>query len=116
MLLFKLEDQLSRLSSVKRSKKETETAWDKERKELSEHVANLEAFIKELQTQLLARTGASGTSSPLGITGSAAAQLDAYDQFGQNERIQSLSGENDFLKNRIREVRKTQTTCLKFHT
>ena len=105
---------------MKRSKKEIESAWDKERKELGEHIANLEAFIKELQAQLLTRTATTlgGTSaiggSGVGMAASAgggggggvgASHSDSFDQFGQNERIQSLSGENDFLKNRIREVR-----------
>ena len=64
-------------------------AWDKERKELSIHIHNLENFIKDLQSQLAQRN-------------TSLAQLN--DVYGQNEKIQSLTGENEFLKNRIREV------------
>ncbi len=64
-------------------------AWDKERKELSIHIQNMENFIKDLQSQLAQRN-------------TSLAQLN--DVYGQNEKIQSLTGENEFLKNRIREV------------
>jgi hypothetical protein len=87
----KLEEQLSRLSTVKRAKKEIEFAWDKERKEYLVHITNLEIFLKDLQIQLSQRN-------------TSLAQLG--DVYGQNERIQSLSGENEFLKNRIKEVNK----------
>jgi hypothetical protein len=89
----KLEEQLSRLSTVKRAKKEIEFAWDKERKEFITHVTNLELFIKDLQSQLAQR------NVSLALIG---------DQYGQNERIQSLTGENEFLKNRIKEVKKPE--------
>ena len=85
----KLEEQLSKLSTLKRSKKEIEFSWDKERKEMTTHIQNLEAFIKDLQSQLSQRN-----TSMAQVT----------DQYGQNEKIQSLIGENEFLKNRIREV------------
>lgn len=85
----KLEEQLAKLATLKRSKKEIETAWDKERKEIQNHIVNLENFVKELQTQL---------------TNKATTLSQAGDPFGQNERIQSLTGENEFLKNRIKEV------------
>jgi hypothetical protein len=80
---------LSKLSTLKRSKKEIEFAWDKERREFNNHIQNLESFIKDLQSQLSQRS-------------TSAVQIN--DQYGQNEKIQSLVGENDFLKNRIREV------------
>ena len=80
---------MSKLSTLKRSKKEIEFAWDKERREMSEHIQNLEEFIKALQLQLTQRN-------------SSMAQVN--DQYGQNEKIQSLFGENEFLKNRIKEV------------
>ena len=80
---------MSKLSTLKRSKKEIEFAWDKERREFNNHIQNLESFIKDLQSQLSQRS-------------TSAVQIN--DQYGQNEKIQSLVGENDFLKNRIREV------------
>jgi uncharacterized protein YacL (UPF0231 family) len=86
----KLEEQLAKLSSVKRSKKEIESSWEKERKDMSIHVANLENFVRELQMQLSSKN---------------TAIMQAGDAYGQNERIQSLTGENEFLKNRIKEVR-----------
>jgi chromosome segregation ATPase len=85
----KLEEQLSKLSSLKRSKKEIEFAWDKERRDLNVHVESLEASIKDLQLQLNQRNA---TMAQIG------------DQYAQNEKIQSLFGENEFLKNRIKEV------------
>ena len=85
----KLEEQLSKLSSLKRSKKEIEFAWDKERRDLNAHVESLEASIKDLQLQLNQRNA---TMAQIG------------DQYAQNEKIQSLFGENEFLKNRIKEV------------
>ena len=85
----KLEEQLSKLSTLKRSKKEIEFAWDKERRDLNSHVENLEASIKDLQLQLNQRNA---TMAQIG------------DQYAQNEKIQSLFGENEFLKNRIKEV------------
>jgi hypothetical protein len=85
----KLEEQCSKLSTLKRSKKEIESAWEKERKEMSTHVTNLENFVRELQNQLSSKS---------------TAILQAGDAYGQNEKIQSLTGENEFLKNRIKEV------------
>ena len=78
------------MSTLKRSKKEIEFAWDKERREMANHIQNLEEFIKALQLQLTTRN-------------SSAAPIN--DQYGQNEKIQSLNGENEFLKNRIKEVK-----------
>ena len=85
----KLEEQLSKLSTLKRSKKEIEFAWDKERREMANHIQNLEDFIKALQLQLTTRNNS---------------MAQVNDQYGQNEKIQSLFGENEFLKNRIKEV------------
>ncbi len=85
----KLEEQLSRLTSTKKSKKEIEAAWEKERTEMNTHIVNLEAFIKDLQSQLSQRNQS--------VT-------QAGDQYGLNEKVQSLFGENEFLKNRIREL------------
>ena len=67
-----------------------EFAWDKERREMTNHVQNLEAFIKDLQAQL-------------SLKNNSLAQCN--DMYGQNEKIQSLFGENEFLKNRIKEVK-----------
>ena len=86
----KLEEQLAKLSTLKRSKKEIESAWERERKEILGHVANLENFVKDLQTQLALKS-------------SAAAQAGGG-PFGLNERITSVTGENEFLKNRIKEM------------
>ena len=77
------------MSTLKRSKKEMEFSWDKERKELANHVATLESVIRDLQGQLTQRN-------------TSLAQVN--DTYGLNERIQSLTGENEFLKNRIKEV------------
>ncbi len=85
----KLEEQLNRLSSTKKSKKEIEAAWEKERTEMSSHIVNLETFIKDLQLQLSQRNQLVNQAS---------------DQYGLNEKVQSLFGENEFLKNRIREL------------
>lgn len=84
---------MSKLSTLKRSKKEIEFAWDKERRELSAQVTNLDAFARDLQAQLAQAklAAAAGLNS-------------AGDQYALNERLQSLSGENEFLKNRIREL------------
>lgn len=88
----KLEEQQGKPSTMKKfSKKEAETAWEKERSELSTHIVNLEAFIKDLQSQLCQRNQSTN-------------QTMTNDQYTQNEKIQSLFGENEFLKNRIREV------------
>lgn len=81
------------MSTLKRSKKEIEFAWDKERRELNTQVSNLDAFARDLQSQLAQAKLA------------AAASLNsASDQYALNERLQSLTGENEFLKNRIREL------------
>lgn len=89
----KLEEQLSKLSTLKRSKKEIEFAWDKERRELISQMTQLDNFARDLQAQL--------TQAKL----AAAASLNsASDQYALNERLQSLGGENEFLKNRIREL------------
>jgi chromosome segregation ATPase len=85
----KLEEQMLKLSTVKRSKKETEATWEKERRELTAHITNLETFIKDLQSQLSQRN----TNS-----------TQFADHYGQTEQIQSLNGENEFLKNRIKEL------------
>jgi hypothetical protein len=91
--LKKLEEQLSKLSTLKRSKKEIEFAWDKERRELIAQMTALDAFARDLQGQLAQAKLA------------AAASLNAAsDQYALNERLQSLTGENEFLKNRIREL------------
>lgn len=91
--LKKLEEQLSKLSTLKRSKKEIEFAWDKERRELIAQMTALDAFARDLQGQLAQAKLA------------AAASLNAAsDQYTLNERLQSLTGENEFLKNRIREL------------
>lgn len=79
------------MSTLKRSKKEIDFAWDKERKEFLNQIQNLECFIKELQAQIAQKN---------------CSLLQMTDQFGQSEKIQSLVGENEFLKNRIREVEK----------
>ncbi|CAF0782220.1 unnamed protein product [Brachionus calyciflorus] len=86
----KLEEQLSRLSTLKRSKKEIDFAWDKERKEFVQHIKSLECFISDLQMQLAAKNSNANNS--------------VNEQYGQNDKIQSLHGENEFLKNRIREL------------
>jgi chromosome segregation ATPase len=88
----RLEEQHGKSSTLKKfSKKEAEIVWEKERTELSTHVVNLEAFIKDLQSQLCQRNQNTN-------------QTMTNDQYTQNEKIQSLFGENEFLKNRIREV------------
>ena len=89
----KLEEQLSSVksSTLKRSKKEAESAWEKERTELNTHITNLEVFIKDLQSQLCQRN-------------QSVTQTMSNEQYNQNEKIQSLFGENEFLKNRIKEV------------
>lgn len=88
-----MEEQLSKLSTLKRSKKEIEFAWDKERRELIAQMTALDAFARDLQGQLAQAKLA------------AAASLNAAsDQYALNERLQSLTGENEFLKNRIREL------------
>ena len=58
---------------------------------MANHIQNLEEFIKALQLQLTTRNS---SVAPIN------------DQYGQNEKIQSLNGENEFLKNRIKEVEK----------
>lgn len=84
---------MSKLSTLKRSKKEIEFAWDKERRELIAQMTALDAFARDLQGQLAQAKLA------------AAASLNAAsDQYALNERLQSLTGENEFLKNRIREL------------
>lgn len=87
--LNKYEEQLAKMPANKKSKKEVEASWEKERNELSTHITNLEVFIKDLQSQLSQRNQTS---------------IQSNDQYGQNEKIQSLFGENEFLKNRIKEV------------
>ena len=87
--LNKYEEQLAKTPANKKSKKEVEASWEKERNELSTHITNLEVFIKDLQSQLSQRNQTSTQTN---------------DQYGQNEKIQSLFGENEFLKNRIKEL------------
>lgn len=85
-----MEEQLSKLSTLKRSKKEIDFAWDKERREFTNQIQILENTIADLQTHLAAKNSHSNNS----IT----------DHMTQNDKLQSLQGENEFLKNRIREV------------
>ncbi len=88
---LKLEEQLSKVKSTKKSKKEIELSWDKERKDLHHSVQSMQIFIKDLQAQLLQRE----------LNNTANSSLDNY---YNNETLQSLNGENEFLKNRIKEV------------
>lgn len=81
------------MSTLKRSKKEIEFAWDKERRDLNAQITNLDTFARDLQNQL-AQAKLTATAN-LNSSG---------DQYSINERMQSLSGENEFLKNRIREL------------
>lgn len=84
-----MEEQLSKLSTLKRSKKEIDFAWDKERREFVNQIQILENTIADLQTQLAVKNSNSSNSMVDHIA---------------NDKLQSLQGENEFLKNRIREV------------
>lgn len=87
---FKLEEQLSKYKSMdKKNKKEVESSWDKERKELHHSIQSMQIFIKDLQSQMTHREF--NTTS--------------NDTYYNNETLQSLNGENEFLKNRIKEVK-----------
>ncbi|RNA11090.1 hypothetical protein BpHYR1_054377 [Brachionus plicatilis] len=86
----KLEEQLSKLSTLKRSKKEIDFAWDKERREFSNQIQILENTIADLQSQLATKNSNPNNSM--------------LDHMAQNDKLQSLHGENEFLKNRIREL------------
>ena len=79
---------MSRLKGDKKTKKEIESSWDKERKELHHAIQSIQIFMKDLHSQLVQRS----INSP------------ENDGFSNNENIQSLYGENEFLKNRIKEV------------
>ena len=101
--MLKLEEQLSKVKANKKSKKEIELAWDKERKDLHHSVQSMQIFIKDLQAQL--------TQRELNIRAN-----NSLDNSYNSESIQVLCGENHFLKNRIKEVRKRNiySNCLFF--
>lgn len=86
---MKLEEQLSKTRDGKKTKKEIESAWDKERKELHHSIQSMQIFMKDLQSQLMHKN----------IHSSA-----AVEDMGLQESLQSANAENDFLKNRIKEV------------
>ncbi len=86
---LKLEEQLLQLKASKKTKKEIESSWDNERKELHHTVQSMQIFMKDLQSQLEQRNINTNAST---------------EDFIIQDNLQSIIGENEFLKNRIKEV------------
>ncbi len=64
--------------------------WDKERKELHYQIQTIQITMKNLQSQMAQRT--SNHNIQADVTSS------------NQDAVQSVQGENEFLKNRIKEV------------
>lgn len=85
----RLEEQLFKLKSGQKKKKEIESAWDKERLELHHAIQTLQIVAKDLQAQLAQKNSLTNHT---------------IEYESMNEQVKSVNSENEFLKNRIKDL------------